>query len=109
MAIPILIPLKHLAEAKQRLRPAIGEIERRALMLSMPAMNTRSRRLAEIPGMVPAPQELGRGCAFAARCGHANDRCRTQAPGLTTQGAGHTVACFGVEENRLPPREEALA
>ena len=35
MAIPILIPLKHLAEAKQRLRPAIGEIERRALMLSM--------------------------------------------------------------------------
>jgi 2-phospho-L-lactate guanylyltransferase len=35
MAVPILIPLKHLAEAKQRLRPAIGEVERRALMLSM--------------------------------------------------------------------------
>ena len=81
----------------------------RALMLSMPAMNTRSRRLAEIPGMVPAPHELGRGCAFAARCAYANDRCRTQAPGLTTQGAGHTVACFAVEENRLPAREEALA
>ena len=81
----------------------------RALMLSMPAMNTRSRRLAEIPGMVPAPTELGRGCAFAARCGYANDRCRAQAPGLTTQGAGHTVACFAVEENRLPAREEALA
>src|SRR5262245_31926273 len=35
MAIPILIPLKHLAVAKQRLRPAIGDAERQALMLSM--------------------------------------------------------------------------
>ncbi|WP_298925066.1 ABC transporter ATP-binding protein [uncultured Ramlibacter sp.] len=81
----------------------------RALMLAMPAMNTSSRRLAEIPGMVPAPHELGRGCAFAARCGHANERCRTQAPALTEQGAGHTVACFAVQENRLPAREEAAA
>ncbi|MBC7436645.1 MAG: ABC transporter ATP-binding protein [Bdellovibrionales bacterium] len=80
-----------------------------ALMLSMPAMNTSSRRLAEIPGMVPAPHELGRGCAFAARCGYANERCRTQSPGLTTQGTDHTVACFAVEEKRLPVREEAAA
>jgi peptide/nickel transport system ATP-binding protein len=81
----------------------------RALMLSMPAMNTRSRRLAEIPGMVPAPHELGRGCAFAARCPYAQARCRSETPGLTAQGNGHVVACFAVEENRLPLAVEAVA
>ena len=74
----------------------------RALMLSMPSMNTRSRRLAEIPGMVPAPHELGRGCAFAARCPYAQARCRSETPALTIHGGGHVVACFAVEEDRLP-------
>jgi peptide/nickel transport system ATP-binding protein len=81
----------------------------RALMLSMPAMNTRSARLAEIPGMVPAPHELGVGCAFAARCPYAQARCRAETPRLTAQGNGHIVACFAVEEHRLPAKEEALA
>ena len=81
----------------------------RALMLSMPSMNTHSRRLAEIPGMVPAPHELGRGCAFAARCPYAQARCRSETPGLTQQGEGHVVACFAVEEDRLPEAAEALA
>jgi peptide/nickel transport system ATP-binding protein len=82
----------------------------RALMLSMPSMNTHSRRLAEIPGMVPAPHELGRGCAFAARCTHAQARCRAETPALTRQGdGGHVVACFAVEEDRLPDAVEAAA
>jgi peptide/nickel transport system ATP-binding protein len=81
----------------------------RALMASMPAMNTRSRRLAEIPGMVPAAHELGRGCAFAARCPLANERCRTAAPQLQDQGGGHVVACFAVEEGREMPGLEIAA
>jgi peptide/nickel transport system ATP-binding protein len=81
----------------------------RALMLSMPAMNTHTSRLAEIPGMVPAPHELGRGCAFAARCPYANDRCRTQMPGLTQHGEGHVVACFAVQENRIDTGLEVAA
>jgi peptide/nickel transport system ATP-binding protein len=81
----------------------------RALMLSMPAMNTKSARLAEIPGMVPAPHELGVGCAFAARCPHASARCRAETPRLTENGDGHVVACFAVEEGRLPAIAEALA
>ncbi|HWI81308.1 ABC transporter ATP-binding protein [Ramlibacter sp.] len=81
----------------------------RALMLSMPSMNTHSQRLAEIPGMVPAPHELGRGCAFAARCPYAQARCRAETPALTAQGNGHVVACFAVEENRLSAGAEALA
>src|SRR5437764_8992254 len=81
----------------------------RALMASMPAMNTRSRRLAEIPGMVPAAHELGRGCAFAARCPLANDRCRAATPTLQEQGGGHVVACFAVEEGRGIPKLEVAA
>ena len=55
-------------------------------------------RRTEIPGLVPAAHELGRGCAFAARCSHARERCRAEAPQLTQQGGDHVVACFAVEE-----------
>ncbi|MFM9921604.1 ABC transporter ATP-binding protein [Variovorax sp. H27-G14] len=75
----------------------------RALMASMPAMNTASTRLTEIPGLVPAAHELGRGCAFAARCSHARERCRAETPRLTTQGGDHVVACFAVEEHWEQP------
>ena len=70
----------------------------RALMGSMPAMNTASARPSEIPGLVPAAHELGRGCAFAARCSHARARCRSEAPRLAPQGGDHEVACFAIEE-----------
>ena len=71
----------------------------RALMASMPALNTRSRRLAEIPGLVPAPHELGQGCAFAQRCEHAMPRCRAETPVLDNhaQQGVHLVACFAVD------------
>ncbi|WBY03559.1 ABC transporter ATP-binding protein [Ramlibacter tataouinensis] len=86
----------------------------RALMASMPAMNTRAARLTEIPGMVPALHDLPRGCAFAPRCAHAGERCRSEQPGLRPAdagaAAGHAVACFAVEEGRIDAvREEATA
>jgi peptide/nickel transport system ATP-binding protein len=74
----------------------------RALMASMPAISGRLARLAEIPGTVPAPHELGRGCAFAERCRYVEARCRSEAPPLSEHGARHTVACFAVEEGRVP-------
>src|ERR1035437_3239102 len=77
----------------------------RALMASMPSQNMQSKRLAEIPGMVPAPSELGRGCAFAARCRFRQEHCLVVTPGLTEQGKRHLVACFAVEENRINTEE----
>jgi peptide/nickel transport system ATP-binding protein len=71
----------------------------RALMASMPSMNAAAARLAEIPGMVPAPRDLGRGCAFAPRCAFATERCRSEVPPLDDHGGGHLVACF--EARRL--------
>jgi peptide/nickel transport system ATP-binding protein len=72
----------------------------RALMASMPSMNTHSARLTEIPGIVPSPHEAVRGCAFAPRCGFASERCRNEVPPLQEHGAGasHLSACFHVEE-----------
>ena len=55
--------------------------------------------LFEIPGVVPAPRELGApGCAFAPRCPHAMQRCRVQDPVLSRIGEGRAVACWLEEE-----------
>ena len=69
----------------------------RALMASMPSMNTAAERLTEIPGMVPSPQELGTGCPFAPRCAFRVERCGREMPPLTTPlGSDHQVACHEV-------------
>jgi peptide/nickel transport system ATP-binding protein len=81
----------------------------RALMASMPALSTRAVRLTEIPGMVPAPHRLGRGCAFAPRCTFAEARCRVEQPAFVVDGRGHGVACFAAEEGRIPARMPELA
>ncbi len=87
----------------------------RALMASMPSMNTHSARLTEIPGLVPSPQSPRHGCAFAPRCMYANARCVAEVPGLTNHGdprqpgERHTAACFAVEEGRIDHEEGAIA
>lgn len=81
----------------------------RALMASMPTMNATSPRLTEIPGLVPSPLELRRGCSFAARCPLADNRCRSQMPQPTIQGEDHIVSCFAVEEGRVDMRKGATA
>jgi peptide/nickel transport system ATP-binding protein len=51
-------------------------------------------RLQEIPGLVPLLTQPIIGCAFAARCSLATERCRAQAPPVVDAGGGHTVACW---------------
>ena len=90
----------------------------RGLMASIPRgrQGARTRRLSEIPGIVPSLRETvpGQpafaGCAFAPRCGFATARCREQAPPLleynqtgaaqpvATHVAGmHLAACWEIE------------
>ena len=54
-------------------------------------------RLKEIPGMVPALNDLPTGCAFAPRCAFADDRCRTQYPPYEQLRPGHWTACWHSE------------
>ncbi len=52
-------------------------------------------RLVEIPGTVPRPGSLGRGCAFAARCPRRQARCTEERPELAAHGEpGRAAACF---------------
>ena len=59
-------------------------------------LRARGSRLADIPGMVADLSALPAGCAFAARCPRAFDRCLAERPPLVRVGAGHRAACFAV-------------
>ncbi len=65
------------------------------LMASMPrrALRSGATRLAEIPGVVPTPDRLPPGCAFAARCPRALPVCAQDAPPLHPRPTGQHVAC----------------
>ena len=53
-----------------------------------------SKRLLAIEGQPPDLSALPPGCAFAARCRHVTERCRSERPELRTVAEGHQKACF---------------
>jgi peptide/nickel transport system ATP-binding protein len=55
------------------------------------------QRLKEIPGMVPALNNLPPGCTFAPRCAFADDQCRAQFPPYEQKRPGHWAACWHSE------------
>ncbi len=70
----------------------------RALLAAVPSMQTpRDLPLAVIPGRPADPANLPAGCAFAARCAFASDRCREQDPPLVADPTGREVACWHVD------------
>lgn len=74
------------------------------LMLSIPRLDTPSGvRLEAIPGSVPHPLDLPKGCKFAPRCKYATERCLREEPALTEVEPEHQVRCFypekGVRKN----------
>ncbi len=56
------------------------------LLKSIPRLDGKNERLFMIPGMVPPPEEVPAGCAFADRCEHAREECRARLPDLVTMG-----------------------
>ncbi|MCZ0733117.1 ABC transporter ATP-binding protein [Phreatobacter sp. AB_2022a] len=65
----------------------------RGLLAALPDLDGPLRRLTAIPGTVPAPGRLPRGCAFAPRCAHAEAACRGAVP-MLAGAAGHRTACL---------------
>lgn len=66
----------------------------KGLLESIPRLSgERSRRLPQIPGMVPSLFDLPPGCSFAPRCGYATDLCRHEAPRMRAVAPGRTVSC----------------
>ncbi|MBE8523933.1 dipeptide/oligopeptide/nickel ABC transporter permease/ATP-binding protein [Amycolatopsis sp. H6(2020)] len=67
----------------------------RALLATTIDLETdRDQPLEVIPGRPPEPGRVPGGCAFAARCPVASDRCRTEDPVLEPAADGHRVACW---------------
>src|SRR5690606_5990185 len=66
------------------------------LMGPIPPLGARKGQLSAIPGSVPLPESMPKGCRFATRCPFAQTRCHDEKPQLHTLGAGHQVACFRV-------------
>lgn len=65
------------------------------LMLSIPRLDTAAdTRLEAIPGAVPHPLDLPKGCKFAPRCKYATDRCREEEPELVNVTEEQQVRCF---------------
>ncbi len=54
--------------------------------------------LAEIPGVVPALTDLGKGCAFAPRCAERVTRCATERPASFPIAEGHATRCWLMAE-----------
>ena len=66
----------------------------RGLMDSVIRLDASPRRLPAIGGVVPNLLHLPAGCAFAPRCPHAQERCRTERPALEELSPGHWCRCF---------------
>ena len=70
----------------------------RGLLNSLPKDDNESK-LESIPGAVPHPAYLPRGCAFHPRCKDAMPRCQQQPPITNvTEENTHKVACWLYEE-----------
>jgi oligopeptide/dipeptide ABC transporter ATP-binding protein len=65
-----------------------------ALLHSVPRMDEDVERLPQITGQPPPLWDLPEGCRFAARCPHADDRCRRDYPPSFQIGDGHIADCW---------------
>ena len=66
----------------------------RGLMASVPKLDgDTGHRLVPIEGQPPDLAALPPGCAFAPRCAHAVERCRTERPLLRELGVQQHIAC----------------
>ena len=73
----------------------------KALLSAVPQLEDDKPSHIRLKGEIPTPINLPQGCPFHSRCAFANDRCRSERPRPLQQTDGSTVACHGVEENRL--------
>lgn len=65
------------------------------LLVSVPRLDTPSGvRLEAIPGAVPHPLNLPKGCKFAPRCKYSTKKCKEEEPKLEEIEKGHQIRCF---------------
>ncbi len=65
---------------------------------SIPDLKSKAKRLNAIPGLMPDPTNLPKGCAFAERCKYAKDICFQEQPKVSVSGT-HKLCCHRFDEN----------
>lgn len=68
------------------------------LLASIPKMGEEVDELDSIPGNVPNPKYMPKGCKFAPRCKYATERCHEEEPGFFDLGNGHQSKCWRCED-----------
>ncbi|WP_049898530.1 ABC transporter ATP-binding protein [Halococcus agarilyticus] len=72
----------------------------RALVNAIPNLDTSIDEMQPIAGSSPDPVETLKGCSYHPRCPLADDRCRSEDPGLLDVDETHAAACFYRDEAR---------
>ena len=70
-----------------------------ALLSAVPSIDpSKRKKRILLPGDVPSPANVPRGCAFHTRCPHAMSICREQTPVFKEVAPGHRTACWLYEK-----------
>ena len=64
------------------------------LMYSIPRLDAPDAKLEPIPGAVPHPLALPKGCKFAPRCKYCTQKCIDNEPELRENVSGQMIRCF---------------
>ncbi|MCL1936284.1 MAG: ABC transporter ATP-binding protein [Defluviitaleaceae bacterium] len=64
------------------------------LLKSIPNHEETKETLDIIPGSVPSPFDLPKGCSFAPRCPYAKDICNNAIPNLSDENTDRLVRCY---------------
>ena len=64
------------------------------LMLSIPRLENDNDRLDPIPGVVPHPLALPKGCKFGPRCKYCTQKCVEEEPELVNVKPNQKIRCF---------------
>ncbi|MDO4329540.1 MAG: ABC transporter ATP-binding protein [Lachnospiraceae bacterium] len=70
----------------------------KGLLDSIPKLGESVDELEAIPGNVPNPKYMPKGCKFAPRCSRAFAKCEEEEPGFYEVGEGHLCRCWLCEK-----------
>lgn len=67
---------------------------------SLPSLDEDVERLQPIPGLMPDPADLPKGCKFHPRCAAASEKCCNCHPELCEVEPGHLIRCLNYTPGR---------
>lgn len=77
------------------------------LLISAPGAKNAGKRLEPIPGNVPHPLHLPKGCKFSPRCRYCTEKCQREEPPLAEVTDGHFIRCFYPEKSERRSADHA--